>query len=630
MQPALRTTVTTLGALGLLCLPSRAQSSPVVLQEGTATYSQVLGGCSSHSPDLAVNGNLVDNGWAIATTCSVPFDSASPQIAVWETAVDVTFSQLDLRLHQNIGGGHLLGRFRVSVTTDDRATFADGLDNGGDVAAAWSVLPDPVIVGPPGMTFTVLPDHSVLAGGSIPSIAVYDVRYFASHVGVTGVRLEVLAHPGLPFDGPGLQPSNGNLVLSELEVGAWCAADADAGTDQAVEEGASAELDGTASVVCDPLEIAWIQLAGPHVVLDVADPLRPRFVAPATTPGGATLTFQLSLGGSVDAVDVVVRNLNQTPVAHAGDDLVVGEASEVTLDGTASYDPDSDPLMWSWSQLAGMPVTLDIADPVRPSFSAPYVGPAGATLVFELRVSDGDLSAYDTVSVQVENVNHVPTADAGPDATREEGALVALVGGASQDPDGDTLSYFWAQVSGPAVSLSDPLQPDPTFVAPAVGLGGAVLEFQLVVSDGLGGVDSDEVAILVVDAAGAPACDHARPSVGELWPPNHRMVEVSILGVTHPANAAVTITVLGVTQDEPTSGIGNGDSSPDAVIQGGTVLLRAERRGTGNGRVYRVYYRASDGVNVCTGYVTVAVPHSRGRNAPAAVDDGQVYDSLTP
>jgi hypothetical protein len=66
------------------------------------------------------------------------------------------------------------------------------------------------------------------------------------------------------------------------------------------------------------------------------------------------------------------------------------------------------------------------------------------------------------------------------------------------------------------------------------------------------------------------------------------------------------------------------------VIQGATVLLRAERSGTGNGRVYRISFSASDGVGgVCSGQVTVCVPHDRG-NESICVDNGQVYDSVGP
>ena len=94
---------------------------------------------------------------------------------------------------------------------------------------------------------------------------------------------------------------------------------------------------------------------------------------------------------------------------------------------------------------------------------------------------------------------------------------------------------------------------------------------------------------------------------------------------------SVTLNVTGVTQDEPTSGLGDGDSSPDAVILAGdppdTVLIRAERAGNGNGRVYTLSFTASDGFESCTGSVSVEVPHSR-KSTP--IDDGQAFDSTVP
>jgi hypothetical protein len=70
--------------------------------------------------------------------------------------------------------------------------------------------------------------------------------------------------------------------------------------------------------------------------------------------------------------------------------------------------------------------------------------------------------------------------------------------------------------------------------------------------------------------------------------------------------------------------------SPDAALQGAGVLLRAERAGTGNGRVYRVTFTADDGLGgLCTGSVDVTVPKSM-KPEQGAVDDGQAYDSTLP
>ena len=82
-----------------------------------------------------------------------------------------------------------------------------------------------------------------------------------------------------------------------------------------------------------------------------------------------------------------------------------------------------------------------------------------------------------------------------------------------------------------------------------------------------------------------------------------------------------------MTQDEPVNGLGDGDTTPDAVLQGGSVLLRAERSGLGTGRIYTVKFSATDTKGAaCTGTIAVCVPHDR--RTEACSDTGLRYNSL--
>jgi hypothetical protein len=406
-----------------------------------------------------------------------------------------------------------------------------------------------------------------------------------------------------------------------------------AGEDQTANEGNPVTLDGSGS--SDPdndfLTYSWSQVGGPEVTLDDTGSMQPIFTAPWVTAGGETLTFKLivsdgELDSDPDCVDITVKNVNNPPIADAGDDQTVQENSPVILDGSESYDPDNESLTYSWVQTAGSSVTLSGDDTATPSFTAPLVGSAGETLSFELTVDDGIDSATDTVEVFVENVNHPPTADAGDSQTVNEGSLVTLDGTGSSDPDNDPLTFAWTQITGSSVTLSNSSAANPSFTAPSVGAGGETLKFQLIVNDGALDSVPDVVNITVQDINDPPACGLAQAIPDRLWPPNHKMVSVEIVGVTDPDNEQVTITVTGVTQDEPVNDTGDGDTSPDAVIQGDTVLLRAERAGDGNGRVYQVMFTADDGSGcTCDGTVTVYVPHDR--KATSCVDDGQFYDS---
>lgn len=169
-------------------------------------------------------------------------------------------------------------------------------------------------------------------------------------------------------------------------------------------------------------------------------------------------------------------------------------------------------------------------------------------------------------------------------------------------------------MSGLTVELANAGTAMASFTAPPVS-GTSDLTFRVTVSDSQL-THAAEVTITVKN--GPPLCNLARAVPDVLWPPNHRMVAVGLVGVTDPDDAG------------PTNRLGDGDTSPDAVSQGSGVLLRAERAGTGNGRVYEVRFTADDGQGgTCAGSVRVGVPHSMSPGA-GAVADGQVYDSTQP
>ena len=101
----------------------------------------------------------------------------------------------------------------------------------------------------------------------------------------------------------------------------------------------------------------------------------------------------------------------------------------------------------------------------------------------------------------------------------------------------------------------------------------------------------------------------ANPNV--LWPPNHQYVEVdTTVFITDGGCSAVTITLLSVTSNEPDDGHGDGATTSDIVIVDNyTFELRAERGGSGNGRVYTITYEATDDSgNSTIGSAVVSVP----------------------
>lgn len=112
----------------------------------------------------------------------------------------------------------------------------------------------------------------------------------------------------------------------------------------------------------------------------------------------------------------------------------------------------------------------------------------------------------------------------------------------------------------------------------------------------------------------------------------HQFALVGITGVTDPdIGDVISIAIASIRSDEPTassSGAGGASHGPDAVIQtDGTALIRTERSGAGDGRVYHISFMASDGQDAASGTVTVAVSHDRRGGACSAGDGGPRYDA---
>jgi hypothetical protein len=91
------------------------------------------------------------------------------------------------------------------------------------------------------------------------------------------------------------------------------------------------------------------------------------------------------------------------PVANAGLDQKVNADAIVTLDGSASYDPQGNPITYAWSQIAGKPtVLLNSPTSKKSTFRIPHDqnDNVEGTLIFQLTVNNGRFtSTPDTVNV---------------------------------------------------------------------------------------------------------------------------------------------------------------------------------------------------------------------------------------
>jgi hypothetical protein len=104
---------------------------------------------------------------------------------------------------------------------------------------------------------------------------------------------------------------------------------------------------------------------------------------------------------------------------------------------------------------------------------------------------------------------------------------------------------------------------------------------------------------------GLPPASSITASPSVLWPANHQMVPVNIEVVAANACSASTCRVISVESSEPVAGVA-------WVVDGSRVMLRAERSGKSDGRVYTIHLECTDRAgNASSSAVTVTVPHDQ-------------------
>jgi hypothetical protein len=211
--------------------------------------------------------------------------------------------------------------------------------------------------------------------------------------------------------------------------------------------------------------------------------------------------------------------------------------------------------------------------------------------------------------------NQPPIAEAGPDQTVAVGAgcmaAVALDGSGSSDPDGDSLTYTWTWEGGSATGAS-----------PSIQLPLGAFAITLVVNDGAMDSNPDIVNINVVDQTLPDISLTVSPDT--LWPPNHKMVLITpTITVTDNCDSEPALVLASITMNEGEetdtydpnydSTVGDGHTTDDIQVdESGNIYLRAERSGTGNGRIYTITYSATDASgNTSSASAAVSVPHNQ-------------------
>jgi uncharacterized repeat protein (TIGR01451 family) len=213
----------------------------------------------------------------------------------------------------------------------------------------------------------------------------------------------------------------------------------------------------------------------------------------------ATATDTAANTSEFSSCVAVTSGNNQPPVANAGPDQQVPVGSTVQLDGSASSDPETQPLTYTWilnTRPAGSAAVLSATNVVNPTFVADVPG----TYIAQLVVNDGQINGPSDI-VTITTLNQAPIARAGADQTGIPlGTTVNLNGNTSSDPDGQPVTYLWSIVLRPASSsatLFNATTATPSFVADSAGL----YRIQLIVNDGLVDSAADTVDISTVNQA---------------------------------------------------------------------------------------------------------------------------------
>jgi HYR domain len=265
--------------------------------------------------------------------------------------------------------------------------------------------------------------------------------------------------------------------------------------------------------------------------------------------------------------------------------------------------PNGDPALALF--FGGVSAT-DACDP------APVIG-HNAPAVFDLGATPVTFTARDHASNLASCVAQVTVVDTLPPNVVCPAPVVVECtspeGIAATDPQ---LASFFAGASAADVCDAAPVlannAPDP------IPLGTSPITFTA--DDAAGNARSCASAIRVADST--PPQIVVALSATTLWSPDHALVPITAtVTVIDRCDPSVVVQLVSITSNEPDNGTGDGDTAGD--IQGASVgtadvsfALRAERSGSGAGRVYTIVYRATDASgNASTATAYVQVPRSK-------------------
>jgi uncharacterized delta-60 repeat protein len=290
---------------------------------------------------------------------------------------------------------------------------------------------------------------------------------------------------------------------------------------------------------------------------------------------------------------------NQAPVCDANGPYDVECGVPATLDGSGSYDPDGDPLTFSWStNCTGG--SFDDPSSMTPALT---LFPSACVELCNVYIDVTDPgSLTDACS---SNVNVADTQ--GPEITCPADVMIECDESADPSHTGNATATDICDTNPPIITYSDNITPGECPQEETI-------ERTWTATDSCGNANTCVQTITVEDTT-PPEITDISASPDNLWPPNHKMVPITV-DVNAKDNCGVPVcSITSVASNEPENGLGDGDTAPDWEINGDlTVNLRAERSGTGSGRVYTITITCDDGCdNESSATVNVTVSHDKGK-----------------
>lgn len=318
---------------------------------------------------------------------------------------------------------------------------------------------------------------------------------------------------------------------------------------------------------------------------------------------------------SPDFVGVISGNSIEYPFANAGGPYLGDVGLPISFDASGSTSPNESIISYEWDwDNDGFFDEISYSPSITYTWVEPYSG------TIRLRITDNEgLSEIDSASVDVIDPNDIDDDEDGYTENQGDcddesnntypGAIEIPYDGIDQDCDGNDLTdidgdgYDSIEVGG------DDCDDNNADVNP-----GAI--------DVCNGIDDNCDGR--VDEETIPPEISLSIMPDTLWPPNHKMVLVTpTTTVNDNCDPSPAIGLQSITMNEGElsntydpnydSTVGDGHTIDDIQVdEDGTIYLRAERSGTGSGRIYTITYTATDSSgNSSSASATVTVPHNQ-------------------